>query len=406
MENDNEDLSKYYKFMLLNSKRALKINLNELEITNAEYGSTTNKINVLDIIYEKIKNKQKSISVDNETFKNDPHYKKVKHLIITLNNTIHLQLDENNILTYEIDYNNDNKIDLKLQQLNKLKIDNIIKKNNNSKKLVNLSNNNENSTFDTNEINKYQNFYKNYINFLPIIGFIILRKVVDNDTDKLWIRCYESIRKFYDNRIIIIDDNSDYKYLTVDKDLINTSIVYSEFKNRGEILSFYYYHKYNFCDRAVILHDSMYICKKIDFSSIENFNNYTRLFSFSNKWYNFDNVNIEPQINQLDNSEELLNYHHKNKSNMIGCFGCTMVIEHHFLNFIVKKYNLFNLLNIVTTRNHRKGLERTMSLILKKSEEELNFNTITDLYGTIHKHIDLQKEKKDKIFIYKEFVGR
>ena len=78
MENDNEDLSKYYKFMLLNSKRALKINLNEIEITNAEYGSTTNKINVLDIIYEKIKNKQKSISVDNDTFKNDPHYKKVK----------------------------------------------------------------------------------------------------------------------------------------------------------------------------------------------------------------------------------------------------------------------------------------------------------------------------------------
>lgn len=406
--NNKEDISIHYKFLLVDSKRALKINLNKVEITNAEYGSLTNKINVLDIIYNLIKKKKKNILVDNCTFKDDPHYKKVKQLYLTLNNYLKLQLDENNILTYDIEYNkiNNNKIDLILQQMNKMKIDNLIIKNN-----KNIINQNEQIKKETevntsNELNKYKNFYKNYINFDPIIGFIILRKVVDSDTDKLWIRCYDSIRKFYDNRILIIDDNSDYKYLTVNKDLINTSIIYTEYKNRGEILCLYYYHKYNFCDRVIILHDSMYINKKIDFVNIDNFNNYTRIFSFSNKWYNFDSKYIEPQINKLSNNEELLNYHKLNKDELIGCFGCCMVIEHHFLNFIVNKYNLFNLLELIKNRNHRKGLERTLSCILKKSEKDLNFNTTTDLYGTIHKHVDLQKDNLDNVFIYKEFVGR
>jgi hypothetical protein len=39
------------------------------------------------------------------------------------------------------------------------------------------------------------------------IVFVILRHV-SNSQQNYWIRCYESIRKFYENKIIIIDDNS------------------------------------------------------------------------------------------------------------------------------------------------------------------------------------------------------
>lgn len=414
----NRDLKKYYKFLLVDGKRALKLDLNNVEITEAKYGSKTNKIDVLGIIYENIKFKKKNIKIDNDTFEEDPHYKKVKQLFLTINNELDLQLDENNILTYDIDFtlDNNNKIELILQQVTKMRIDNIIKNNNKDIVIDNFENNQKNSISENNQENcisekvytfeQYKNYYKDFINFDPIIGFIILRKVIDEKTDKLWIRCYNSIRKFYNNRILIIDDNSDYKYLTVNKELVNTSIIYSEFKNSGEILTLYYYHKYNFCDRVIILHDSMYINKKIDFVNLKNFNNYTRIFSFSSKWYNFDNQFIYPQINKLNNSQEIKDYHNINKEKLIGCFGCSMVIEYHFLNLLQEKYNIFNLIDIISNRDHRKGLERTLSCILKKSEIDLNFETITDLYGTIHKHIDLQKNNKNDVYIFKEFIGR
>ena len=41
-------------------------------------------------------------------------------------------------------------------------------------------------------------------------GFIILRHVNSSITNTYWIRCYDSIRKYYpENTILIIDDNSD-----------------------------------------------------------------------------------------------------------------------------------------------------------------------------------------------------
>lgn len=419
MDNEN-NIDDYYKYYMIDNKRALNINLNKLEITNVEYGSTSHKINVTQNMLDFIKKKQNKILVNNETFNNDPHYRKVKQLYITINNTLTLSLDENNILTYEIEYNSENlkKIDLLYQQFNKLKIDNIIKNNyENKNKLldtveVNLTSIPDNTddnlelNLSKDKIEEYQNYYKNFISFEPIIGFIILRKVVDEKTDKLWIRCYDSIRKFYDNRIMIIDDNSDFKYLTVNKKLTNCSIIYSEYINRGELLSLYYYDKFNFADRVVILHDSMYINKKYDFVNIKHFNHFTRLFSFSNKWYQFDDKNIEVQFSKLDNSEELINYHNLNKGNLTGCFGCTMIIEYQFLKYIIKKYNIFSLLDHIKNRNDRKCLERTLSCILSKCQAELNFLTINDLFGTIHKHVDFQKSNNNNIFIYKEFIGR
>jgi hypothetical protein len=40
------------------------------------------------------------------------------------------------------------------------------------------------------------------------IGFIILRHVNSEESDHYWKSAYESIRKYYSNPIVIIDDNS------------------------------------------------------------------------------------------------------------------------------------------------------------------------------------------------------
>ena len=91
------------------------------------------------------------------------------------------------------------------------------------------------------------------------IGFIILRHVSNNITNEYWKECYSCIKRFYPkNRILIIDDNSDYAYVT-DDPLDNTMIIRSEYTKRGEYLPYYYYLKTNFCETAVILHDSVFI---------------------------------------------------------------------------------------------------------------------------------------------------
>ena len=57
------------------------------------------------------------------------------------------------------------------------------------------------------------------------IGFIILRHVNDELTNKYWNHCYNCIRKYYpENNILIIDDNSKYEYIS-EKQLYKTTII-------------------------------------------------------------------------------------------------------------------------------------------------------------------------------------
>ena len=50
------------------------------------------------------------------------------------------------------------------------------------------------------------------------IGFIILRHVINELTNKYWIKCVDSIRQYYpENNILIIDDTSNYDFITDEK---------------------------------------------------------------------------------------------------------------------------------------------------------------------------------------------
>ena len=71
--------------------------------------------------------------------------------------------------------------------------------------------------------------------------FIILRHLRNIRDNDLWISSYNSIRRFYRNKIIIIDDNSTVN--TLNGKLINTEVIKSEFPGAGEILPYYYFLK-------------------------------------------------------------------------------------------------------------------------------------------------------------------
>ena len=98
------------------------------------------------------------------------------------------------------------------------------------------------------------------------IGFIILRHVSSELYNKYWQESYRCIRKFYDNKIIIIDDNSNYNYIT-NIPLINAEIIKSEFPGRGELLPYIYLLKYRWFKTAFIIHDSVFFNKPIYFKS-------------------------------------------------------------------------------------------------------------------------------------------
>ena len=100
-------------------------------------------------------------------------------------------------------------------------------------------------------------------------GFIITRHVNSEKTNKYWNHCVKCLRTLYPmKKIVIIDDNSNQLFLKSEFEYKNVEIINSEFKGRGELLPYYYYFKNKFFENAIIIHDSIFFHKRINFESI------------------------------------------------------------------------------------------------------------------------------------------
>lgn len=237
------------------------------------------------------------------------------------------------------------------------------------------------------------------------IGFIVLRHVESAKTNMYWQICYDSIRTHYpDNMIVIIDDASDYMHVT-QKNMTNTIIIQSEYPKRGELLPYYYYAKNKWFDTAVIIHDSVFINKKIDFS-VEKFK---LLWDFSHHW---DLSRRETEfINSLTDNGALHTFH-KNKRSWNGCFGCMSVVKHEYLEFIDKKHTLTNLLEHVTTRYDRMAFERVIGCILQKYHKLSKPSILGNIHRyclwgyTFDSYLRDKKRNKIKLPVIKVWTGR
>jgi hypothetical protein len=231
------------------------------------------------------------------------------------------------------------------------------------------------------------------------IGFIILRHVNNELTNEYWKHCYLCIRKFYpENSIIIIDDNSNYDYIISHNfELYKTTIINSEFPKRGELLPYYYYLRNKLFDTAVIIHDSVFINKYIDF----NVDKYKLIWDFEHHW---DQIEDETKMIQSFNNKELLEFY-ENKSLWDGCFGGMSIITFDYLQFINNKYDLNNLLDYILCRHNRCSFERVIACILQKEHPK------SVLYGNIHNYMPwginyFQKQDFDNLPIIKVWSGR
>jgi hypothetical protein len=231
------------------------------------------------------------------------------------------------------------------------------------------------------------------------------------------VRC---IRAFYPLRkIIIIDDNSNQDFIKADFKYSNIEIIQSEFPGRGELLPYYYFHKNHFFENAVIIHDSIFFHKRINFEKLigvkvlplwhfeadkENIN---KTIIISNKLKN--QIEIQKKLSLNDNVLGL------NHQKWHGCFGVQSFINYNFLIYIEKKYNLFNLLSIVKNRQDRCTLERIFGAIFY-TEENHNLTKMKSLFGnifnnqkwgyTFDEYENDIKQKKISKAIIKVFSGR
>jgi len=228
-------------------------------------------------------------------------------------------------------------------------------------------------------------------------GFIILRHVNNELTNKYWIKCVNSIRQYYpENNILIIDDNSNYKYIT-EETLYKTTIINSEYPKRGELLPYYYYLYNKLFDTAVIIHDSVIVNKYIDMS-VEK---YKFLWEFEHHW---DQPEDETKMINIFNDLEL-NTFYENKKLWKGCFGCMTIITHEYLTYINNKYDISKLLDYVLNRYNRCSFERVIACLLQKEgKKETLLGNINNYckWGIQFNEIDKYK----KLPLIKYWTGR
>ena len=216
---------------------------------------------------------------------------------------------------------------------------------------------------------------------------------MNEETNKYWIHSYNCIRRFYpENHILIIDDDSDYQYIS-EKKLYKTTLQQSEYPRRGELLPYYYYLKNKFADTAVILHDSTFITKYIDFT----FSKYKFLWHFNHNW---DQIDDETTMIQIFNNNNLLHFY-KKKNLWRGCFGGMTIISHEYLESVNAKYELRLLLNLVLTRYNRCSFERVIACILQKEHRNVSlfgdimgyvpFGSVTFTNKDLYKHLPIIK---------------
>ena len=224
-------------------------------------------------------------------------------------------------------------------------------------------------------------------------GFIMLRHVSKSEHNLLWIECYKCIRKFYKNKIVIIDDNSNKKLIS-NINLENTQIINSKLNGRGEILPYYFLIKNNLFEKAFILHDSMFINEKLNFK----FNDFKFLWHASSHNGNNRKLILESFTYLRESKKKILINKFNDKKNWFLCFGGCSVITLDFLKKVQREYRITSLLKFSKSRVQRMALERTLAIVFYNFKEFKNDDI--SIFGDI-----LCYGKLPFLYTYKEYLN-
>lgn len=193
-----------------------------------------------------------------------------------------------------------------------------------------------------------------------MFGFILLRHVNNKLSDFYWKECYTCIRRFYTEPILIIDDGSNKEFLVENLKMVNTTVVYDEgHRGAAELLPYYYFHQQRPFEKAVILHDSVFLQQRVEFEC----DTVNYLWTYPHHWDDEIYHLIHPLLEDLPHSQELMQLYW-NKAAWNGPFGLMSMISWSTLNEIQQRYQLWSLLPKIRARENRMALERAWGVIL------------------------------------------
>lgn len=207
---------------------------------------------------------------------------------------------------------------------------------------------------------------------MPALGFVILRHVDSTKADGYWKLCYDSVRRLYaDEPVLIIDDDSDPALVTPHP-TTNTTVVQSEYPGRGELLPFIYYLRHKISDRAVFLHDTVFLQAKVPF-----FDN----MLYQHLWAAADHCpdGHAGEVRMLGALKDPPLALHSKKTRWFACFGAMVIITHEMLCSVDKAYTLANLADVVLTKDDRRTFKRVVACLLRT----LYDTTPPPVYGNI-----------------------
>jgi hypothetical protein len=190
--------------------------------------------------------------------------------------------------------------------------------------------------------------------------FVILRHLRRPQDNDLWISSYNSIRKYYTNKIIIIDDNSTIN--TVNGKLFQTEVIPSDFSGAGEILPYYYFLQSHWADNMIFFHDSMFLNRPFRDAELQ------REVAFH--WHftpnGFDDTRkITSYLSLLHNHKEVMEFYQQPNAVWKGCSGGATIMNYDVLVALETKYKVFTILTMaIKTRKERECFERVFGILL------------------------------------------
>ena len=201
--------------------------------------------------------------------------------------------------------------------------------------------------------------------------FVILRNIQQAMDNELWLSCYNSIRQYYTNQIIIIDDNSSIN--TYNGKLVNTDVIQSEFNGAGEILPYIYFQKQRWADTMIFMHDSMVLHRTFTEDELDH----EVVFHWHFKETSQDLIKKSSTLlSLLRVSSEVNTY--ALSGEWIGCFGGALIIDIAVVDMLEEKYKISNLTTYVRTRKQRQLVERVIGILLSYEKKvRSNFGDIT-----------------------------
>jgi len=235
-------------------------------------------------------------------------------------------------------------------------------------------------------------------------GFIMIRNVSDAQSDRLWKECYRCIRKFYNNKIVIVDTGSNKEFIT-DLELVNCEIIYELLPKKMMMSAYYHMYTKKLFKKAVFLQDSAFIQEYIDFTNIDN----------KFLWH-FEHIADQPDkelrlLHLLDNSELLIHLYYY-KEIWKGCFGIMTILTWDFIDILNTKYGFMKLYDIINCWEDWMAFERVMAVLC--TFENMSLCNEPSVLGDVFENIyrwgytmdEYLEEKNHRFKIIKVFSTR